>query len=96
MTVAEIKIKTKMLAELKLTLARLCCMPERNISSSEHFVLNLIFGENNQSLIPETRLSIYVLESSNSRRLTYFMPPMASTPSCAYYYWYRVSNRHRI
>jgi hypothetical protein len=24
------------------------------------------------------RLSIYVLESSNSRRLTYFMPPLVS------------------
>lgn len=64
-------------------------MPERNISSSEHSVFNLIFGEKNQSLIPETRLSIYVLESSNSRRLTYFMPPMVSTPY-AYYYCMRV------
>lgn len=84
MTVAE--EKKKILAELKLTFARSCRMPERNIFSSEHSVLNLIFGEKNQSLIPETRLSIYVLESSNSRRLTYFMPPMVSTPSYAYYY----------
>ena len=31
------------------------------------------------TLIPMTcRLSIYVLESSNSRRLTYFMPPLVS------------------
>ena len=26
------------------------------------------------------RLSIYVLESSNSRRLTYFMPPLVRIP----------------
>lgn len=49
-------------------------MPERNIYSSE-------WDSQNGDLLYQPlifRLSVYVLESSNSRRLTYFMPPLVS------------------
>lgn len=59
----------------------------KNISSSECPVPNaeslnlpeyrIALGRSGR-VANATRLSIYVLESSNSRRLTYFMPPLVS------------------
>ncbi|CAG8209905.1 unnamed protein product [Penicillium nalgiovense] len=61
-------------------------MPEKNIYSSKYTDIPacLDFGtapmENSILTDKPIRLAIYVLESSNSRRLTYFMPPLNLIP----------------
>ena len=51
----------------------------RRVSLSVCVILLLSFGPTAPPAdVCGNRLSIYVLESSNSRRLTYFMPPLVS------------------
>jgi hypothetical protein len=56
-------------------------MPEKNTFSSKYTdipALNFGTAPWKFHFDKPIRLAIYVLESSNSRRLTYFMPPLVS------------------